>query len=258
MAETSGTFVTSAADPPKPFVPPGDPAKADKIRANEDAKRHADDLKQKRPAELQDKTNMPQPASSAEADKAAAEDQQKRVNRADVFSDTKTNELSPKDRLEAFLVSLRTQHKHNAPITPALVQELQSIVDAHNGNEKPVATTGPLPHNFLRPILSRKDDGTQVSLITAEDGLKYMQENVKRDPVNETYWAKTEEFLKVAIEDPTPFKLEVAARSLADSIAKDRSRKPADAVAREKVANPLTGFNHPAGVPQNAYGADDL
>lgn len=40
-------------------------------------------------------------------------------------------ELTAPQRLKQFLATLRRVHKHNGPITPALLKELQEIVKAY-------------------------------------------------------------------------------------------------------------------------------
>jgi hypothetical protein len=167
--------------------------------------------------------------SPAEAEKAAAEDQDRRVKRAAKLNEIEeVKDLTPQQRLENLLASVRAQVQHNAPLSPSILTELESLV-ALGRNEKGQddKKVSLVHHDLPRMLQVHKDDGTTGQVHTAEEALEFANKR-PADSVAHVYWEKAKVYLQNAIETGMPFHLEVAWNAFQTALKADRMATPRD------------------------------
>jgi hypothetical protein len=135
----------------------------------------------------------------------------------DTPSATPVKEPSVQDRLQALLVSMRNNAKHNAPVSPADIAELESIAAAGGGT--PVVVT----HDLTKTVLIRKPDGTVTAAYTSEDALDYVRV-LPADVRDRAYWVVAEKSLLAAIDSGGDAGMATAA--FAEALAEDRKMEP--------------------------------
>jgi hypothetical protein len=136
---------------------------------------------------------------------------------APVKGDAPEKELTVQERLQALLVSMRNNARHNAPVSPAHVAELESIVAAGGG---PVVVPA---HDLSKHVLIGKPDGGVVVAYTAEDALDYVRA-LPADVRDRAYWVVAEKSLLAAIDSGGD--AGAATTAFAEALAEDRKTAP--------------------------------
>lgn len=126
-------------------------------------------------------------------------------------------ELSPQERLEALLLSMRANYQHNAPISPGHIKELESIVAAGGGKVAVVT------HDLAKHVLIAKPDGSVVVAYTAEDALDYVR-SLPVEVRDLPYWVVAEKSLLAVIDSGGD--TGAATTAFAAALAEDRKTAP--------------------------------
>ncbi len=136
---------------------------------------------------------------------------------APVKTDAPAKEPTVQERLEALLLSMRNNARHNAPVSPAHVAELESIVLAGGGKASVVT------HDLTRHVLIGKPDGGIIVAYTAEDALDYVRK-LPADVRDRAYWVVAEKSLLAAIDSGGD--AGAATTAFAEALAEDRKTVP--------------------------------
>lgn len=126
-------------------------------------------------------------------------------------------ETSVPDRLRAVLTSIKTNARHNAPIAPGDIAELEAIVAASTG------TVMVVKHDLTKTVLIRKPDGTVTAAETAEDAVDYIKA-LPADVSDRPHWVVAERSLLAAIDSGGD--VGVATTAFADALSEDRKLSP--------------------------------
>lgn len=138
--------------------------------------------------------------------------------------DAPAKEATVQERLETLLVSMRNNAKHNAPVSPAHVAELEAIVAA-GGGKAAVAS-----HDLTKHVLIGRKDGGVTVAYTAEEALDHVR-SLPAEVRDRPYWVTAEKALLAAIDSGADAGAATAA--FAEALAEDRkaapvTRKPED------------------------------
>jgi hypothetical protein len=143
------------------------------------------------------------------------------VSPAKPVSAAPVKEPSPQDRLEALLASMRSNYEHNAPIAPAHIKELSSLVALGRG-DKGTVLRHPLPSSEL---IGKSGGGVSV-VYTAEEALDYVRA-LPTDVRARVHWVKVEKLLLAAVEAGPTADINAAAQAFSEALAEDRKLAPA-------------------------------
>lgn len=167
--------------------------------------------------------------AEVEAEKAAAEAQDRREKRSERLNKIEdVTDLTPQQRLENLLASVRAQVQHNAPLSPSILTELETLVALgrrENGQDDKKVNL--VHHDLPRMLQVHKDDGTTGQVHTAEEALEFANKR-PGDSVAHVYWEKAKVYLQNAIETGQPFHLEVAWNAFQTALKADRMATPRD------------------------------
>lgn len=137
-------------------------------------------------------------------------------------------ELSPQGRLEALLVSVRSQVKHNAPVSPSILAELESIVAAGRADKRAI-----IRHDFAKYTLIPKDSGVTM-IHTVEEGIDFVRalpDEVRARP----HWLEAERRLLLAIDSSEPSATAASQAAFEEALAEDRRATPLDREPDERL-----------------------
>lgn len=175
--------------------------------------------------------------AEAEAEKAAAEAQDRRVKRAERLNKIEDTELTPQQRLENLLANVRAGVQHNAPLSPSILTELESLVALGRGDKGENGDRANLVHHDLpRQVLVRREDGSVTQVHTAEQALEFANK-MPAESVGHVYWEKAKVYLENAIETGERFHMEVAHNAFTTALRADRMLTPRDTNQSEFLAD---------------------
>lgn len=140
------------------------------------------------------------------------------VTAAPAKPDAPAKEPTVQERLEALLVSMRNNAKHNAPVSPAHVAELEAIVAADGGGKVAVAS-----HDLTKHVLIVRKDGGVTVAYTAEEALDYVR-SLPAEVRDRPYWVTVEKALLAAIDSGAD--AGTATTAFAEALAEDRKAAP--------------------------------
>jgi hypothetical protein len=135
-------------------------------------------------------------------------------------------ELNPQERLEALLFSMRENARHNAPISPSMVKELEAIVSAGRGGKMTVRSGGRhvFPggryHDNQSVVIKDKDSGEVKILGTAEDALAYMR-SLPDEVRNRPKWIVAERSTLDALDSNEPRAYQAAYTAITEAQGDD-------------------------------------
>jgi len=135
----------------------------------------------------------------------------------EVYAPEPPQETPVPDRLRAVVNSIKTNARHNAPIAPGDIAELEAIVAASTG------TVVVPKHDLTRTVLIRKPDGTVTAAETAEDAVDYIK-TLPADVRDRPHWVVAERSLLAVIDSGGD--AGVATTAVADAVAEDRKLSP--------------------------------
>lgn len=135
-------------------------------------------------------------------------------------------ELGPQERLEALLESMRNNAKHNAPVSPGMIRELEAIVAAGRGGK--VALRGASRHVFpggryhdnQSIVVKDGEDGKVRILGTAEDALAYIR-SLPDEVRNRPKWVVAERSLLDALDSNEPRAYQAAYTAITEAQGDD-------------------------------------
>jgi hypothetical protein len=133
-------------------------------------------------------------------------------------------ELNPQERLEALLFAMRENARHNAPMSPVHLKELQSIVAAGRGDKAVHVDRHEFPggryHDNQSIVVPDGGDGKVRILGTAEDALDYIR-SLPDDVRNRPKWIVAERTLLDALDSNEPRSYQAAYTAIQEAQGDD-------------------------------------
>lgn len=163
------------------------------------------------PREVQDPSNQPQTNSLPQGANLA-----KPVER----------DLNPQERLEQLLYQMRENARHNAPISPGHIRELEAIVAAGRNGKVPLRAGGRhvFPggryHDNQSIVIKDKDSNEVKILGTAEDALAYIR-SLPDEVRNRPKWIVAERSLLDALDSNEPRAYQAAYTAITEAQGDD-------------------------------------